>query len=325
MKIAIIGITGLVGNKLLKLLELRKFPITEFYPVASENSYGKSIILNNKDYNIITIDKLLNYKVTLDIVFFTSTNDISKQWIPKFFKIASFIIDNSSYYRLDFTIPLIIPEINSYLITKNTPLIANPNCSTAQLLMVLYPLHIKYKIKRIILSTYQSVSGSGYKGIKQLTGERDGLIHLKKNIYSTNIDLNCIPICGELNSNGYSDEEIKLEKETKKILGDNINISATAVRVPVIGGHSESVNIEFYEDYDITNIIDILNKTSGVEIKSMACPFSVKDMSNVWVDRIRRDFSNKNSLNLWIVADNLMKGAALNAIQIAEYLYNNII
>ena len=323
MKIAIIGITGLVGNKLLKLLELRKFPITEFYPVASVNSSGKHIILNNKDYSIITIDKLLNYK--LDIVFFTSTNDISKQWIPKFLKITSFIIDNSSYYRLDSTIPLVIPEINSYLITKNTPLIANPNCSTSQLLMVLYPLHIRYKIKRIIISTYQSVSGSGYKGIKQLTGERYGLTHFKKKIYNTNIDLNCIPICGQLNSNGYSDEEIKLEKETKKILGNNINISATSVRVPVIGGHCESVNIEFNEKYDINNIINILNKTSGVEIKPMACPFDVKDMPNVWVDRIRRDFSNKNSLNLWIVADNLMKGAALNAIQIAEYLYNNVI
>lgn len=330
MKIAIVGITGLVGKKLLDLIEVRKFPISKFIPIASKKSQNQLCKLNDIEYIIQTIDILLEQK--LDIIFFTSTTDISKEWIPRLKNNSKYIIDNSSHYRLEPSIPIIIPEINGNLINNlSTNIIANPNCSTAQLVMVLYPLHLKYNIKRVIVSTYQSVSGSGISGINQLFTERNIYNEHTNNyellkepynmVYSTNIDLNCIPFCDEIDyDTGYTKEELKLIKETKKILDTSIDITATAVRVPTIGGHCESVNIEFEKEYQIGDIINLLNNTNGIEIKTMATPSYIKDNKNIWVSRIRRDYSRENSLNLWIVADNLMKGAALNAIQIAELI-----
>ena len=322
MKISIVGVTGLVGSKLLKLIEKREFPINDFYPVASEDSEGKIIELNKKDYITTTIDKILDLE--LDLIFFCSNNSISQEWIPKILQTQEKvkIIDNSSFYRLDNLVPLVIPEINFNLITSKTRLVANPNCSTAQLALVLFPLDQKYKIKRVIVSTYQSVSGSGYPGIKQIYDERNNF-NLEKKVFTTRIDLNCIPFCDQLDPNtGYTKEELKLENETKKIIRPEINLTATAVRVPVICGHCESVNIEFENDFDLQEVKKCLELMPGVELKDEAYPIDVLNHSNVWVSRIRRDKSQKNSLNLWIVADNLMKGAALNAIQIAEYIIN---
>jgi aspartate-semialdehyde dehydrogenase len=332
MRLSIVGATGLVGTKLIKLIEKRQFPVTEFYPVASEDSEGKIIKLYNHEYITTTIDTILNHE--LDIIFFCSSNKISEEWIPKIFKHQSKvkIIDNSSFYRLNETVPLVIPEINSNLITADTRLIANPNCSTAQLAMVLYPLDIKFKIKRVVVSTYQSVSGSGYSGIQQMHNERARNLvsavvknnnEVDKKVYTTQIDLNCISFCDILdNDSGYTKEELKLEKETKKIIRPEINLTATAVRVPVLCGHCESVNIEFEHDFELEQVKKCLEQMSGVEIKEQAYPLEVLNQTNVWVSRIRRDYSQNNSLNLWIVADNLMKGAALNAIQIAEHIIN---
>lgn len=330
MKIAIVGITGLVGKKLLDLLEIRNYPITKFIPIASVKSKNQICKLYDREYIIHTIDILLEEK--LDIIFFTSTNDISKQWIPKLINNSKYIIDNSSHYRLLPSIPLIIPEINGHLISNlSTNIIANPNWSTAQLVMVLYPLHLKYNIKRIIVSTYQSVSVSGQLGINQLFTERQ-IYNQKTNnyqlldkpynmVYQTNIDLNCIPYCDEIDyDTGYTKEELKLIQETKKILDPSIDITATSVRVPTIGGDGETVNIEFEQEFQLGDIIQLFNHTNGIEIKTLATPADIKDNPNIWVSRIRRDYSRKNSLNLWIVADNLIRGRALNAIQIAELI-----
>jgi aspartate-semialdehyde dehydrogenase len=320
MRISIVGVTGLVGAKLIKLIEKRNFTVNEFYPVASEDSEGKIIILNKDEYITMTIDKILN--IELDIIFFASSNQVSEQWIPELLKNQPNvkIIDNSSFYRLDQNVPLIVPEINSHLITNETRLIANPNCSTAQLVMVLYPLDQKYKIKRVVISTYQSVSGSGYAGIKQMYNERNNEV-IEKKVFEPKIDLNCISFCDVLDpETGYTKEELKLENETKKIIRPEINLTATAVRVPVICGHCETVNIEFENDFELDEIKTCLQNMPGVQLKDEAYPIEVLNQTNVWVSRIRRDRSQDKSLNLWIVADNLMKGAALNAIQIAEYL-----
>ena len=320
MRISIVGATGLVGTKLIKLIEKREFPVTDFYPVASEDSEGKIIKLNNHEYITTTIESILKHE--LDIIFFCSSNKVSQEWIPKIFEHQSKvkIIDNSSFYRLNESVPLVIPEINSNLITRDTRLIANPNCSTAQLTMVLYPLDKKFKIKRVVVSTYQSVSGSGYSGIQQMHNERNNIKGDDK-VYSTQIDLNCIPFCDILDhDSGYTKEELKLEKETKKIIRPKINLTATAVRVPVLCGHCETVNIEFENDFNLEEVSKCLLLMPGIEIKEESYPIDVLNETNVWVSRIRRDFSQKNTLNLWIVADNLMKGAALNAIQIAEYI-----
>ncbi len=320
MRISIVGVTGLVGNKLIKLIEKRQFPITDFIPVASEDSEGRIIKLKNNEYITTIIENII--ETDLDLIFFCSTNQVSEQWIPKILKAQPNvkIIDNSSFYRLDKDVPLVVPEINSNLITSETRLIANPNCSTAQLVMVLYPLEQKYKIKRVVVSTYQSVSGSGYAGIKQMYCERNRQ-EVEKPVFESQIDLNCISFCDILdNDTGYTKEELKLEKETKKIIRPEINLTATAVRVPVVCGHCETVNIEFEHDFELEEVKGCLKQMSGVEIKEQAYPLEVLNQSNVWVSRIRRDYSQNNSLNLWIVADNLMKGAALNAIQIAEHI-----
>jgi aspartate-semialdehyde dehydrogenase len=320
MRISIVGVTGLVGTKLIKLIEKRNFSVNDFIPVASEDSEGRIIKLNKHEYITTIIDNIIN--IDLDLIFFCSTNQVSEEWIPKILKAQPNvkIIDNSSFYRLDKDVPLVVPEINSNLITSETSLIANPNCSTAQLVMVLYPLDQKYKIKRVVVSTYQSVSGSGITGIKQLIDESKGE-NIEKKVFQPSIYLNCIPFCDTLDpETDYTKEELKLENETKKIIGSEINLTATAVRVPVVCGHCETVNIEFENEFDLDEVKECLQEMPGVEFKEQAYPIEVINELNVWVSRIRRDRSQKNSLNLWIVADNLMKGAALNAIQIAEHI-----
>ncbi len=333
MNIAIIGATGLVGNKISFLLEKRNLPVKQFIPIASEKSQGKTCTFQNKNYNVITVNTFIETIVSLQeniIIFFASTKNVSKTYIPIILEKNknAWIIDNSSEYRLVPHIPLVIPEVNSDKIKSDSKLIANPNCSTAQLVMILHPLHEKYKIKRVVISTYQSVSGAGYRGINQLNNERFVGSGDLNDVFPTKIYMNCIPKCDTLHDNGYTGEELKLERETPKILDDdNIKITATAVRVPVIGGHSESVNIEFKNDFDLDDVNNMFNHTPGISVREMACPIDVQNEENVWVSRIRRDFSQCNTLNLWIVADNLMKGAALNAVQIAEYIhfkYNNV-
>ena len=324
MRVSIVGVTGLVGSKLIKLIEERKFPVTDFIPVASKDSEGKIVELNQNDYITMTINYILD--IELDIIFFASSNEISEKWIPILLKKNPKvkIIDNSSVYRMDQNVPLIIPEINSDLITTKTRLIANPNCSTAQLVMVLFPLDKKYKIKRVVVSTYQSVSGAGHAGIKQLFYEGNRRLQLQKcenKVFNSQIDLNCISFCDQLVPEiGYTKEELKLENETKKIIRPEINLTATAVRVPVLYGHCESVNIEFENEFELDEVKNCFQQMEGVQIKEEAYPIDVLNETNVWVSRIRRDYSQDKSLNLWIVSDNLMKGAALNAIQIAEHI-----
>jgi len=330
MKIVIVGCTGLVGNKILWLLQKRNFTYSEIVLIASENNYGKKQFVNNKSIKIITIDEFINNMDDVPtIIFFASLKEISKKYIPLILNKnnKAWIIDNSSEFRLKDDIPLVIPEVNGHILTSTNRLISNPNCSTAQLVMVLAPLHKKYKIKRVVISTYQSVSGAGNMGIIQLNNERVESMKMSTlytkidSPFCEKIDKNCIPFCDYLDSeSGYTGEEIKLEKETPKILESDIKISATAVRVPVEGGHSESVNIEFFNEYDLGEVVSILKNTKGVILKEKACPRDVFLEEDVWVSRVRRDFSQENTLNLWIVADNLMKGASLNAVQIAETL-----
>ncbi len=341
MIVAIIGVTGIVGKKLTSLLETRKFPIDKFIPIASESSKNKPVLYKATMYNTITLQDFIdqystkwnkNVKQNM-IVFFCSNSEISRIWAPQILeKIPNiWIIDNSSYFRLDKEIPLVIPEINAETITDKTRIIANPNCSTAQLVLVLFPLHKKYTIKRIVISTYQSVSGAGIKGENQLFEERKKNTQMFynnkiENAFEREIDLNCIPMCDKLDEKtGYTQEEIKLANETPKILNSNVKVSATAVRVPVYGGHSESVNIEFKNDISIDKVIETLKNTEGVKVTNYTCPNEVKDSEHVYVSRIRKDHTQDNTINLWIVADNIMKGAALNALQIAEYINNKFI
>lgn len=326
-KVAIIGATGMVGRIMMKVLEERKFPITHFYPVASEKSIGKEILFNNKKFNIFSIQEILNFNI--DIALFSAGAKMSKEWAPHFANVGTIIIDNSSAWRMDPTKKLIIPEVNGHLLCKNDKIISNPNCSTIQLVLALYPLHKQYHIKRIVISTYQSVSGSGKQAMDQLHNESLGYKTKKK--YPYPIYKNVLPHCDEFEINGYTKEELKLIQETQKILGDkNINITATAVRVPVTGGHSESVNITFKNDFILNEVKNILSNTPGVilydnPVKNIyPMPIYAEGKNDVFVGRLRRDFSNKNSLNMWIVADNLRKGAATNAVQIAEMINNKI-
>ena len=322
MKIAIIGVTGLVGKVLLKVLEERKFPATDIIPVASGKSEGKHISFNNTDYKIKSAEEALSEKP--DIAVFSAGSEISLKYAPLFAENGTFVIDNSSAWRIHPNKKLIIPEINGHLLSEKDKIIANPNCSTVQLLMVLSPLHKKYKIKRVVVSTYQSVTGTGKEALQQLKDERLN-IHGEK-AYPHRIDLNCLPHCDVFTSNGYTKEEDKLVNETHKILSRDINVTATAVRVPVVGGHSESVNVEFSGDYELAEIYKQLNEMPGVTVYDepennlYPMPIIAEGKDEVFVGRIRRDFSQKNSLNLWIVADNLRKGAATNAVQIAELL-----
>ena len=328
MKIAIVGVTGLVGEVLLKVLEERNFPVSELIPVASEKSKGQKIVFKNAEYQIVSIEDALNKKP--QIAIFSAGSEISLKYAQMFVEVGTFVIDNSSAWRMHPDKKLIIPEINGNILTKEDKIIANPNCSTIQMLMVLYPLNKEYKIKRVVVSTYQSVTGTGKNALEQLKNERE-TIHGKK-AYPHRIDLNCLPHCDVFTKNGYTKEEDKLVNETHKILSREINLTATAVRIPVSGGHSEAVNIEFTIDFELAKIYELLEKMPGIvvydepENNIYPMPIVSEGKDEVFVGRIRRDFSQPNSLNLWISADNLRKGAATNAVQIAELLIDkNII
>lgn len=323
MKVAVVGVTGMVGKVMLEILTERNFPVTELLPVASEKSVGKSVEFRGKSYNIIGLDEAV--KQQPDIALFSAGGEISLQWAPKFAKKGTVVIDNSSAWRMHEDIKLIVPEINGNLLTKDDKIIANPNCSTSQLVMVLQPLHQAYKIRRVVVSTYQSVTGTGVKAVEQLENEMAG--KTGEMAYPYPIFQNAIPHCDVFLENGYTREEMKLIDETKKILGDDsVLVTATAVRIPVIGGHSESVNITFDKDFSLSAVKRMLNETPGVSLKdnpdtkTYPMPIYAQGKDDVFVGRIRRDETAKNSLNLWIVADNLRKGAATNTVQIAEYL-----
>lgn len=323
MRIAVVGATGMVGGVMNKVLEERNFPITEYYPVASERSVGKSIMFKGKEHKIISMQAAVDMK--LDVAIFSAGGSTSKLWAPKFAEQGTVVIDNSSAWRMDENVPLVVPEINAKAITAKDKIIANPNCSTIQMVMALHPLHKAFTINRLVIATYQSVTGTGVKAKKQLEDERNGVEGEKA--YPHEIDMNCIPHCDVFFENGYTREELKMERETHKILSDSsIAITATAVRVPVVGGHSEAVNISFDNEYELDKIKDLLATTPGVEVVDdvknnvYPTPRNAEHNDNVLVGRIRRDFSFPNSLHLWIVSDNLRKGAATNAVQIAEYM-----
>ncbi|MCF6240948.1 MAG: aspartate-semialdehyde dehydrogenase [Bacteroidales bacterium] len=323
MKIAVVGATGMVGAVMLQVLEERNFPVGELIPVASLKSVGKEISFKNKKYKVVSLQEAVSKKP--DIALFSAGGDTSLEWAPKFAEAGTTVVDNSSAWRMDKSKKLIVPEINANLLTKEDKIIANPNCSTIQMLMVLAPLHKQYGIKRVVVSTYQSITGTGVKAVRQLDNERLGKEGEKA--YPYPIDMNCLPHCDVFTENGYTKEEMKLVNETRKILSDeNIRLTATAVRVPVVGGHSEAVNLEFEQDFDLQDLRKLLSETPGVVVQDdidhnvYPMPISAKNKDEVFVGRIRRDYSNPNSLNLWIVADNLRKGAATNAVQIAEYL-----
>jgi aspartate-semialdehyde dehydrogenase len=323
MKIAVVGATGLVGNVMLKSLLERKFPYTKIYPVASERSIGKIIEFGNEKLEVIGIKQAISLQP--DIAIFSAGGSISLKWAPEFAKVGTTVIDNSSAWRMHEDKKLIVPEINASELTKENKIIANPNCSTIQLVVALAPLHRKYKIKRIVVSTYQSVTGSGVKAVEQLQNERKGINGDME--YPHPIDLNCIPHGGTFEDNGYTTEETKLVNETRKILGDqSINVTATVVRIPVYGGHSEAVNVEFENDYDLNEVKKLLSEFPGITIQDdpknniYPMPKNAQGKDDVFIGRIRRDLSQANSLDFWVVSDNLRKGAATNAIQIAEYL-----
>jgi aspartate-semialdehyde dehydrogenase len=327
MKIAVVGATGLVGSKMLEVLNERKFPISELIPVASEKSVGKFISFQNKSIIIQSMEQAIAAKPQLAI--FSAGGSVSLEWAPKFAKAGITVIDNSSAWRMDTTKKLVVPEINANELTIEDKIIANPNCSTIQMVVVLNPLHKKYKIKRVVVSTYQSVTGTGAKAVDQLLNERKSGSSAQM-AYKYSIDLNVIPQIDLFLENGYTKEEMKMVNETKKIMGDSsIELTATAVRIPVMGGHSESVNIEFEKEFELNEVFQILNNTKGIVVQDdpknqlYPMPITSHNKDEVFVGRIRRDESQKNTLNLWIVADNLRKGAATNAIQIAEYLFEN--
>lgn len=323
MKIAVVGATGLVGNVMLKVLEERKFPFDELLLVASERSKGKKVIYQGKEYTIIGLQDAVDARP--DIALFSAGGDTSIAWAPKFAEVGTTVVDNSSAWRMDPTKKLVVPEINGDVLTKEDKIIANPNCSTIQLVMVLGPLHEAYKMKRVVVSTYQSITGTGVKAVEQLENESNGVDGPMA--YPHRIHQNALPHCDVFMENGYTKEEMKLVKEPKKILGDeSFSITATAVRIPTAGGHSESVNIQFEQDYDLNKVREILANTPGVVVQDnpenneYPMPINAHDKDEVFVGRIRRDESQENTINMWVVADNLRKGAATNTVQIAEYL-----
>lgn len=326
MKIAVVGATGLVGTVMLKLLAERNFPFTEVIAVASEKSIGKKISFNNSQLEVIGIKQAITLKP--DIAIFSAGGSTSLKWAPEFAKVGTTVIDNSSAWRMHQDIKLIVPEINASELTETDKIIANPNCSTIQMVLALAPLHKKYKIKRIVVSTYQSVTGTGVKAVEQLENERKGIAG--EMAYPHQIDLNCIPHGGDFDETGYTSEETKLVNETRKILSDpSINVTATVVRIPVYGGHSEAVNIEFENDFNLNEVKKLLSEFPGITVQDepmnniYPMPKFAQGKDDVFVGRIRRDLSQANSLDMWIVSDNLRKGAATNAIQIAEYLVKN--
>lgn len=326
MRIAVVGATGMVGNVMLNVLAERNFKITELIPVASERSIGKTVNYNGSSYTIVGMQNAVDAKP--DIALFSAGGNTSKEWAPKFAEVGTTVIDNSSAWRMDHGKKLVVPEINANELTKNDKIIANPNCSTIQMVMALAPLHKKYKIKRLVISTYQSISGTGVKAVKQLENELAGI--KGEMAYPYPIHMNALPHCDVFEENGYTKEEMKLVRETQKILDDKtIAVTATAVRIPTSGGHSESVNIEFENDFDVNEVRTILSNTNGVTVQDnpdvnvYPMPIYANGKDDVFVGRIRRDGSQRNSLNMWIVSDNLRKGAATNAVQIAEYLVSN--
>ncbi len=326
MKVAVVGVTGLVGTVMCEVLTERNFPITEFLPVASARSVGKKLTFKGKEHTIIGLETALAAKP--DIAIFSAGGSVSKEWAPKFAAVGTTVVDNSSAWRMDPSKKLIVPEVNANELTKTDKIIANPNCSTIQMVVALKPLHKAYKIKRLVISTYQSITGTGVKAVKQYEAEKhDTPLAKEEMAYAHPIFDNCIPHCDIFLDNDYTKEEMKLVHETKKIFGDDsLRITATAVRVPVHGGHSETVNIEFAKPYEVADVKQLLMDEEGVIVldditkDSYPMPRFAKNEDEVFVGRIRRDESADNALNIWVVADNLRKGAATNAVQIAEYL-----
>ena len=327
MKVAIVGATGLVGGEILKVLAERNFPVTEIIPVASERSIGKKVNFKGVDYSVVGYETAIAMKP--NVAIFSAGGGTSLEVAPKFAAAGITVVDNSSAWRMDPTKKLVVPEINAYTLTKEDKIIANPNCSTIQMVVILNPLHKKYNIKRVVVSTYQSVTGTGKAAVDQLFDERAGKENIAR-VYPHKIDLNVLPHIDVFLDNGYTKEEMKMILETKKIMmDDSIQVTATTVRIPTIGGHSEAVNIEFEHDFDLAEVRNILENEEGVIVQDdpknflYPMPITAHGKDEVFVGRIRRDESQKNTLNLWIVADNLRKGAATNAIQIAEYLAKN--
>jgi aspartate-semialdehyde dehydrogenase len=329
MRVAVVGATGMVGNVMLKVLAERNFPITELIPVASERSVGKLMAYKGNEYAVVNLATAVEMKP--DVALFSAGGDTSIEWAPKFAEVGTTVIDNSSAWRMDPTKKLVVPEINGDVLSADDKIIANPNCSTIQLVMALAPLHKKYTMKRVVISTYQSVSGTGVKAVQQLDNEEAGIDG--EMAYPHKIGRNALPHCDIFLENGYTKEEMKLVKEPKKILrDDSFSVTATAVRIPTAGGHSEAVNVQFENDFDLAEVRQLLSETGGVVVQDDVAnnvypmPINAHDKDEVFVGRIRRDESQENTLNLWIVSDNLRKGAATNTIQIAEYLVaNNLI
>lgn len=328
MVVAVVGATGMVGQVMLKVLEERNFPVTKLLPVASEKSVGKTVEFKGQPHTIISMDHAVAAKP--DIALFSAGGDTSLEWAPKFAEVGTTVIDNSSAFRMDSTKKLVVPEINAHELKQTDKIIANPNCSTIQLVMTLKPLHDAYNIKRVIVSTYQSITGTGVKAVKQLENEYKN--QAGEMAYPYPIHKNALPHCDIFLDNDYTKEEMKLTKETKKILSDDsVNVVATAVRIPVVGGHSESVNLEFEKSFDMADIRQLLNDFDGVTLQdnpstnTYPMPIYAHGKDDVFVGRLRRDFSIDKGLNLWIVSDNLRKGAATNAVQIAEYVYEKFL
>lgn len=326
MKVAVVGATGMVGEIMLKVLAERNFPVTELIPVASEKSVGKELGWNGKSYKVVGLQTAVEMRP--DIALFSAGGETSLEWAPKFAEVGTTVIDNSSAWRMDPTKKLVVPEINAFELTKEDKIIANPNCSTIQMVMTLAPLHTKYKIKRVVVSTYQSITGTGVKAVQQLENEYNGV--KGEMAYPYPIHRNAIPQCDVFEENGYTKEEMKLVRETQKILNDKtIAVTATAIRIPVVGGHSEAVNVQFENDYELNEVRQILHNTPGITLqdnldtKTYPMPIYAEGKDDVFVGRLRRDESQPNTINMWIVADNLRKGAATNTIQIAEYLVAN--
>ena len=326
MRVAVVGVTGMVGNVMLEVLAEHNFPVTELIPVASEKSVGKKIVFKGTEYTVIGLQQAVSLKP--DVALFSAGASVSKEWAPKFAQVGTTVVDNSSAWRMDPTKKLVIPEINADVLTKDDKIIANPNCSTIQMLVALAPLQRKYGIKRVVVSTYQSITGTGVKAVRQLENEYKG--EKGEMAYHYQIHRNAIPHCDVFEENGYTKEEMKLVRETKKILrDDSIAVTATAVRIPVVGGHSEAVNVELKTDFDINEVRTLLSQSAGIKVQdntetnTYPMPLYAHGKDDVFVGRIRRDESQPNTLNFWVVADNLRKGAATNTIQIAEYLIKN--
>ncbi|MEM9077199.1 MAG: aspartate-semialdehyde dehydrogenase [Bacteroidota bacterium] len=323
MKVAVVGATGMVGEVMLRVLAERDFPISELLLVASERSVGKQLDYRGTEYTIIGLDDAVAAQP--DIAIFSAGGGTSLEWAPKFAEVGTTVIDNSSAWRMDPTKKLVVPEINASALTAEDKIIANPNCSTIQMVMALNPLHLKYQMKRVVVSTYQSVSGTGVKAVQQLENETNGVEG--EMAYPYPINRNALPHCDVFMENGYTKEEMKLAREPQKILDDRtFSVTATAVRIPTAGGHSESVNVEFHNDFDLAEVRQLLRETPGIvvqdnpETNSYPMPIHAHDKDDVFVGRLRRDETQRNTLNMWIVSDNLRKGAATNAVQIAEYL-----